>query len=236
MSNMSRQAGQRNRQAPAMRADRHVGVAQPRPYRHVNNRRTKAGGQWLFAVIGVAVAALAVMAFFAQAQGSKPTTTTTTTNTTTARDTNGGSAPASAAPPGGLDLSVPTIEGGQYSFGGQAGKPMLLFASASWCLPCLGEVPKLARLYQTYKDQGLQVVALDIDPGESPQAWQGFKSRGGGADHVWAMDPGSKVALALGIQATDTKIIFNRAGKEIFRTIGPTPYEVLDQHVQEALR
>jgi thiol-disulfide isomerase/thioredoxin len=174
------------------------------------------------------VTALALMAFFAQAQWSKPTATT--------RGTNDGSAPASAAPPGGLDLSVPTIEGGQYSFAGQAGKPMLLFASASWCLPCLGEVPKLARLYQTYRERGLQVVALDIDPGESPQAWQGFKSRGGGADHVWAMDPGDKVTLTLGIQATDTKIIFNRAGKEIFRTVGPTPYEVLDQHVQEALR
>jgi thiol-disulfide isomerase/thioredoxin len=111
----------------------------------VNSGRTKAGDRRLFAVIGVAVAALAVVVFFAQAQGPKPTAT----NTTTAKDTNDGSAPAATAPPGGLDLSVPTIEGGQYRFAEQAGKPMLLFASASWCFPCLGEVPKLARLYQT---------------------------------------------------------------------------------------
>lgn len=135
-----------------------------------------------------------------------------------------------------LTQNLPTIEGGQYNLAGQTGKPVLVFLSASWCTPCLGEIPKLAQLHNTYKAQGLQVVALDLETGENAATWKNFKLQGKGADHIWALDPGDKVTLSLGVQSTDTKIVFNREGKEIFRTVGPTPYEVLDKNVKEALK
>ena len=34
---------------------------------------------------------------------------------------------------------------------------------ASWCEPCKKELPKLNELYKAYKDQGLQVLAINID-------------------------------------------------------------------------
>jgi hypothetical protein len=100
----------------------------------------------------------------------------------------------------------------------------------------LGEIPKLAQLYNTYKAQGFQVVALDLEKSENAATWKGFKLQGKGADHIWALDPGNKITLALGVQATDTKIIFNRQGQEIYRSVGATPYEVLDKNVKEAVK
>jgi len=177
---------------------------------------------WVVVAVGGLLVFIVAGMLIGRPAGSSPPATNGTT--------------ASGTPPGDLQVSVPTIEGGQYDFSAQAGKPMLLFLSASWCLPCLGEVPKLAKLHTTYENQGLQVVALDLDTNEDAGAWKAFKLRAGGADHVWAMDPANKVTLALGVSSTDTKVIFDRTGREIFRTVGPTEYDVLDQHVREALR
>ncbi|NDW11330.1 AhpC/TSA family protein [Bacteroides sp. 214] len=40
---------------------------------------------------------------------------------------------------------------------------------ASWCNPCLREMPKLVELYATYKNKGLQVVGVSLD--NDKQAW-----------------------------------------------------------------
>ena len=44
-----------------------------------------------------------------------------------------------------------------------AGKPTVLTFWASWCGPCQKEMPALASLYTTYKDKGLQVLAVSVD-------------------------------------------------------------------------
>jgi thiol-disulfide isomerase/thioredoxin len=44
-----------------------------------------------------------------------------------------------------------------------ASKAVLLSFFASWCEPCKRELPLLVRLDRTYRDQGLRVLAVDID-------------------------------------------------------------------------
>lgn len=34
---------------------------------------------------------------------------------------------------------------------------------ASWCIPCLRSLPEINTIYERYKDQGLEVVAITID-------------------------------------------------------------------------
>jgi cytochrome c-type biogenesis protein len=43
------------------------------------------------------------------------------------------------------------------------GRPLLLNVWATWCDPCREEMPSLQRLYDAFKDRGLQVVAVSID-------------------------------------------------------------------------
>ena len=43
------------------------------------------------------------------------------------------------------------------------GKVVLLNFWATWCIPCLEEMPALENLYQLYKDKGLVVLAISVD-------------------------------------------------------------------------
>ena len=43
------------------------------------------------------------------------------------------------------------------------GKVVLVNLWATWCAPCLKELPELAKLQEQYRDKGLQVIAVTLD-------------------------------------------------------------------------
>ena len=47
----------------------------------------------------------------------------------------------------------------------------LVVVMASWCPPCREELPVITKLYQKYKQSGIQIVALSVDA-EGPMAVQ----------------------------------------------------------------
>ena len=54
-------------------------------------------------------------------------------------------------------------EGGELSMAALRGKPLLINFWATWCAPCLRELPAFDQFHRRYKDQGWQVVGLAID-------------------------------------------------------------------------
>ncbi len=46
-------------------------------------------------------------------------------------------------------------------------KLILLDFWASWCGPCIRAIPDLIRIYQTYKDYGLEIIGISLDSGET---------------------------------------------------------------------
>jgi peroxiredoxin len=70
-------------------------------------------------------------------------------------------APKGAVPP--KDFSFPDLSGKKRKLSEMKGKVVLLTYFATWCPLCNEEMPKLTRLYEKYKDQGLVVLAVSID-------------------------------------------------------------------------
>lgn len=61
------------------------------------------------------------------------------------------------------DFTVPGLTGGPLRLADFRGRVVLLNFWATWCEPCLEEMPAMERLAQAYRGRGLVVVALSVD-------------------------------------------------------------------------
>ncbi len=64
------------------------------------------------------------------------------------------------------DFRLPTLDGRELSSRAWAGKVLVLNFWATWCPPCLREMPLLDEWQQAYGNQGLQIVGIAIDRAE----------------------------------------------------------------------
>jgi thiol-disulfide isomerase/thioredoxin len=59
------------------------------------------------------------------------------------------------------DLEIPLLDGGRFDLASARGKILLLDFWASWCAPCLQELPRLQSLWESTKERGLVAVAIN---------------------------------------------------------------------------
>jgi thiol-disulfide isomerase/thioredoxin len=100
------------------------------------------------------------------------------------------------------------------------GKPLLVNLWATWCAPCVKELPTLDRLAQSHdKDGALQVLAVsqDFGPHASVEAFlQTHKIRKLEA----YQDAKSNLSTGLGAEVLPTSILFDAKGREVWRYVG----------------
>jgi thiol-disulfide isomerase/thioredoxin len=109
-------------------------------------------------------------------------------------------------------------EGAETSLAEFSGSPVLLNLWATWCAPCLKELPTLDRLSQS--QEGVIVLAVSQDMGPQPSVaafLASHKITDLGAYHD------SRMALsgALGPDTVlPTSILYDASGKEVWRYVG----------------
>ena len=60
------------------------------------------------------------------------------------------------------DFALPSLDGGTVSLSAYRGRPVILYFWASWCSYCLEGMPDLEALRDQYREQGLEVLAINI--------------------------------------------------------------------------
>ena len=61
------------------------------------------------------------------------------------------------------EYSAKTQDGTEVSLASLRGKVVVLNIWATWCYPCVKEMPTLQHAYELLKDEGLEVVAVSVD-------------------------------------------------------------------------
>jgi thiol-disulfide isomerase/thioredoxin len=62
-----------------------------------------------------------------------------------------------------VDFVLPDVQGKQRRLSQWRGKVVVLNFWATWCSPCLEEIPLFIYFQEKYKDQGLQIIGVAID-------------------------------------------------------------------------
>ncbi len=104
-------------------------------------------------------------------------------------------------------LSFDTPAGSQLALAPMQGKPLLINFWATWCPPCIEELPLLDRFYRENSAKGWQVIGLAVD---QPSAVKTFLGK---------MPLGFPVGLA-GLSGTDL-------GKSLGNLTGALPFTVV---------
>jgi thiol-disulfide isomerase/thioredoxin len=111
-------------------------------------------------------------------------------------------------------------DGGGISLKDFRGTPVLLNLWATWCAPCVKELPTLDRLADAHAidgDIGIIAVSQDMAPQGSVKAFLaklGVKQVGAYHDDKMALSG------ALGVEVMPTTILFGADGKEVWRYVG----------------
>jgi peroxiredoxin len=133
------------------------------------------------------------------------------------------------------DFTLPTPAGDTFRLSEQRGKVVLVNFWATWCPPCLEEMPAMERLWRRHKDAGFVLVAisLDTDPKKVPP----FVSARRFSFPV-GLDPKMAVAEKYGVRALPSSFVLDRDGTVTGIALGPRAWDDRAAHglVQAMLR
>jgi thiol-disulfide isomerase/thioredoxin len=116
-----------------------------------------------------------------------------------------------------------TVDGKEASLADFHGRLVLVNFWATWCSPCVAEMPSLDRLQGALGGEGVMVLTLSED--RNPAVIEPFFAQHGLRNLTQAHDPSAKLSRAFGIRGLPTTILIDRDGREVGRIEGPAEWD-----------
>ncbi|AUW56952.1 TlpA family protein disulfide reductase [Sphingobium sp. SCG-1] len=105
-----------------------------------------------------------------------------------------------------------------------AGKPLLVNLWATWCTPCVAEMPTLDAVAASYARKGLQVLTISQDSQGAERVDPFFAKRKFKHLKAW-LDPENQFGFHYATGLLPTSILYNAEGKEVARVIGAMDWQ-----------
>jgi peroxiredoxin len=118
---------------------------------------------------------------------------------------------------------LPTLGGGEAELSSWRGRVVVLNFWATWCPPCVAEMPSLERLHRALGPEGLAVVTVSTD--EDEEAVEAFVRRHGLTLPV-LLDPAGRVAAqAYRVSSYPQSFVLDRHGVLLGHYEGPVEWD-----------
>jgi len=116
-----------------------------------------------------------------------------------------------------LDFSLETVDGRQVSLSDLRGKPVMINFWATWCGPCVVEMPNIQEYYERYSGQ-FEVLAVNAD--ESREEVESFGKKMN-LTFPLLLDPGNQVNSLYRLRGYPTTFLVDAEGVVQVQHIGP---------------
>lgn len=124
-------------------------------------------------------------------------------------------------------LELPRLEGGTLSLAELQGKVVMVNIWATWCAPCLQEMPSMQNVYEQHRDDGFEIFAVAVDDHPGVRQPDGrveglvseFVDRLGVTFPV-VLDPTGNTEKLFDTEYLPTTILIDREGRIRVREIG----------------
>lgn len=120
------------------------------------------------------------------------------------------------------DFTLPTPRETTFRLRDHHGKVVMINFWATWCSPCLAEMPAMERLWRQQQDNDFMMVAVSVDT--DPSRVAAFV-----AEHKLtfpiALDPRMQVAERYGVRALPSSFLVDRTGNLAGLAIGPRAWD-----------
>jgi glutathione peroxidase-family protein len=136
-------------------------------------------------------------------------------------------------------VELRAVSGAPIKLSNYAGKVLLVNLWATWCGPCRLETPELVKLYNQFRQEGLEVVGLSTEnPDASAELVKRFVQDFDVNYRVGWSTPEVSITLMQGHDAIPQSFIISRSGRVVKRFVGfnamTTPTQIKEA-IQEAL-
>jgi thiol-disulfide isomerase/thioredoxin len=127
-------------------------------------------------------------------------------------------------------LALARLEGGTASLAAFSGKPLVVNIWATWCPPCVREVPML----QAEQARRADVHFVFVNQGEPRERVAGWLQARGFTLRNVLLDPQGRTAAAFGAQGLPTTLFFDSRGRLVSARTGELSAATLEERLRAA--
>ena len=129
------------------------------------------------------------------------------------------------------DFSLEDMQGKMHRLSDYRGKWVLVNFWATWCPPCLNEIPELVSLHNAHQDKDLSVIGVAMDSGSSRKVAEFAQAHG--ISYPVVMGDRKVTAQIGAVEALPVSYLYNPKGEQVSYQAGEVTRASIEAYIKK---